>query len=160
DEHHPADPAAAYANTSCLLEPYRQTMHPDWAPLSPEEFPCRGQMREVGVERAPACDCPLLTVCPAQKALREVAAAQVWVTTPQCLVASKADPSSAEMRWLERAQHDMDLVIIDEADAVQQVLDSRFVQDEELVATEKGWSHRMAGYTNTALAGTGMAPAA
>lgn len=159
-QDHPADPAAAYANTSCLLEPYRQTMRPDWAPLPPEEFPCRGKMREVGAERAPACDCPLLTVCPAQKALREVAAAQVWVTTPQCLVASKADPSSAEMRWLEQAQHDMDLMIIDEADAVQQVLDSRFVQNEELVATEKGWSHRMAGYTNTALAGTGMAPAA
>jgi hypothetical protein len=160
DEHHPADPAAAYANTSCLLEPYRQTMRPDWAPLRPEEFPCRGRMREVGVERAPACDCPLLTVCPAQKALREVATAQVWVTTPQCLVASKADPASAEMRWFEQAQHHMDLMVIDEADAVQRVFDSKFVQDEELVATEKGWSHRMTGHTNTALAGTGMAPAA
>jgi hypothetical protein len=159
-EHHPADPAAAYASTSCLLEPYRQTMRPDWAPLRPEEFPCRGRMREVDAERAPACDCPLLTVCPVQKALREVTAARVWVTTPQCLVASKADPASAEMRWLEQAQHDMDLMIIDEADAVQRVLDTRFVQDEELVATEKGWSHRMAGHTNTALAGTGMAPAA
>ena len=104
--------------------------------------------------------CPLLTVCPAQKALREVATAQVWVTTPQCLVASKAEPSSAEMRWLEMAQHLMDLMIIDEADAVQRVLDTRFVQAEELVATEKGWSHRMAACTNTALAGTGMAAAA
>ena len=28
DEYHPADPAAAYANTSCLLEPYRE----DYAP--------------------------------------------------------------------------------------------------------------------------------
>lgn len=160
DEDHPADPAAAYANTACLLEPHRQTLRPDWAPLRPEDFPCRGRLREVGNEQAHACDCPLLPVCPVQKALREVATAQVWVTTPQCLVASKADPSSAEMRWLEQAQHDMDLMIIDEADAVQQVLDTRFVQDEELVATEKGWSHRMTGHTNTALAGTGMAPAA
>jgi hypothetical protein len=159
-EHHPADPAASYANTSCLLEPYRQTMRPGWAPLRPEEFPCRGQLREAGVDRAPARDCPLLTVCPVQKSLREVTAAQVWVTTPQCLVSSKADPASTQMRWLEQAQHDMDLMIIDEADSVQRVLDHRFVQDEELVATEKGWTHRMLGHTNTALAGTGMAPAA
>lgn len=160
DDDHPADPAAAYANTACVLEPYRQIMRPDWAPLRPEDFPCRGRLREVDAEPTRDCDCPLLAVCPVQKALREVATAQVWVTTPQCLVASKAVPSTAEMRWLEQAQHDMDLMIIDEADAVQQVLDTRFVQAEELVATEKGWSHRMAGHTNTALAGTGMAQAA
>jgi hypothetical protein len=160
DEYNPADPAAAYANMTCLLEPHRQTMRPDWAPLRPEDFPCRGQLREAGAAPAPACDCPLLPGCPAQKALREVATAQVWVTTPQCLVASKAEPASAEMRWLEQAQHDMDLMIIDEADAVQRVLDTRFVQTEQLVATERGWSHRMAGHTNDALAGMGMAPAA
>src|SRR5262249_25677246 len=78
DEFNHPDPTAGYANTSCLLEPYRQTLRPDWAPLRPEEFPCRGRLREVGVESAQACDCPLLPVCPAQKALREVATAQVW----------------------------------------------------------------------------------
>jgi pPIWI RE three-gene island domain Z len=159
DEYHPADPAAAYANTSCLLEPCRETTRPDWAPLRPEEFPCRGQLREADAESPRACDCPLLGVCPAQKALREAATAQVWVTTAQCLVSSKAEPASAEMRWLEQAQHDMDLLVIDEADAVQRVLDTRFVQTEQLVATDKGWSHRMAGYTNDALAGLAMAPA-
>jgi len=155
----PADPAAGYANMTCLLEPYRQTMRPDWEPLRPEDFPCRGALQDPEAS-VRALDCPLLGVCPAQKALREVAAARVWVTTPQCLLASRAEPATAQMRWLEQAQHDMDLLVIDEADAVQQVLDSRFVQAEELVATEKGWSHRMAGYTNSALAGTGMAPAA
>jgi hypothetical protein len=75
-------------------------------------------------------------------------------------VSSKAEPASAEMRWLEQAQHDMDLLVIDEADAVQRVLDTRLVQTEQLVATENGWSHRMAGYTNDALAGLAMAPAA
>jgi hypothetical protein len=158
DEHHPADPAAGYTNTSCLLEPYRESTRPDWAPLRPEEFPCRGQLKEDGTESPRACDCPLLPVCPAQKALRETAAAQVWVTTAQCLVSSKAEPATAEMRWFEQAQHDMDLLVIDEADAVQRVLDHRFVQTEQLVATEKGWSHRMAGYTNDALAGLAMAP--
>ena len=64
------------------------------------------------------------------------------------------------MRWLEQVQHDMDLLIIDEADAVQQVLDARFVQDREAGGSgEDGWTHRMAGYTNNALAGMSMAPA-
>jgi hypothetical protein len=81
DEYHPADPAAAYSNTSCLLEPYRETTRPDWAPLRPEEFPCRGQLREAGADSPRACDRPLLLVCPAQKALREAATARVWVTT-------------------------------------------------------------------------------
>ena len=42
------------------------------------------------------------------------------------------------MRWLEQTQHDMDLLIIDEADAVQRVLETRFVQTEQLVATDEG----------------------
>ena len=96
-----------------------------------QDFPCRGRLREAGVDRPRACDCPLLAVCPAQKALREVARAQVWVTTPQALVGTKADPADADVRWLEQVQHDMDLLIIDEADAVQQVLDDRFVQERE-----------------------------
>ncbi len=56
------------------------------------------------------------------------------------------------MRWLEQVQHDMDLLIIDEADAVQQVLDDRFVQEENLVSGEDGWTHRMVDDTNKAMA--------
>jgi restriction endonuclease in pPIWI_RE module len=153
----PPDPAAGYANASCLLEPYRQVLRPDWAPLAVREFPCRGRLREADVEGSPPHDCPLIAVCPTQKALREVADAQVWVTTPQCLVGTKADPASADVRWLEQAQHDMDLLIIDEADAVQQVLDQRFVQAEDLVGGEGGWTHRMDDYTNSAMARLSMA---
>ena len=148
----PPDPAAAYANASCLLEPYRQVMRPDWEPLAVQDFPCRGRLREVGAEAPRPCDCPLLAVCPAQKALRDVADAQVWVTTPQALVGTKADPAEADVRWLEQVQHDMDLLILDEADAVQQVLDDRFVQEENLVSGEDGWTHRMVDYANKAMA--------
>lgn len=155
----PPDPAAGYANASCLLEPFRQVMRPDWAPLAVQDFPCRGRLREAGVDRPPPCDCPLLAVCPAQKALRDVARAQVWVTTPQALVGTKADPADADVRWLEQVQHDMDLLIIDEADAVQQVLDDRFVQEENLVSGEDGWTHRMEDCTNRAMARVSMAPA-
>jgi hypothetical protein len=158
DEYTPADPAAAYANASCLLEPFRRSTAPGWAPLRPEEFPCRTSLMEADNDESPAYDCPLLPVCPAQKAFRETAAARVWITTPQCLVDSKARPATASMRWFEQVQHDMDLIIFDEADAVQQVFDRKFVQTEELVAPVKGWSHRMAGHTNDAMAGLSMAP--
>ncbi|MEV6527214.1 hypothetical protein AB0M43_35315 [Longispora sp. NPDC051575] len=158
DEFAPADAAAVYANTSCLLEPFRQHHQPDWAPLDPDETPCRGRLREADTERSSAYDCPLLSVCPAQKAHREIAAAQVWVTTPQCLITSKAEPATVSMRWFEAAQHHLDLLVIDEADAVQQVLDSKFVQTEQLVAADKGWTHRMIAHTNSGLDQQSMAP--
>jgi hypothetical protein len=160
DEDTPPDPAAAYANASCLLEPFRRSSGPDWAPLSPNEFPCRGSLREVEAKTPRIYDCPLLSICPAQTAYREIATAQVWVTTAQCLVSSRAEPAMASVRWFEAAQGHIDLMIIDEADAVQQVLDSRFVQTERLVSVEKGWTHRMVGYTNEAMAAQDMAPAA
>jgi hypothetical protein len=137
DEDTPPDPAAGYANASCLLEPFRRSSGPAWAPLSPNEFPCRGSLREAEADNPRIYDCPLLSICPAQKAYREIATAQVWVTTPQCLVSSRAEPAMASVRWFEAAQGHIDLMIIDEADAVQQVLDGRFVQTERLVSADK-----------------------
>lgn len=149
----PPDLAAAYVNTSCLLEPFRTSTPSGWAPLAPEDFPCQGRLHDLDDPKSPRYDCPLLQVCPVQKARREIADAQVWVTTAQCLVATRAQPSTISARWLEMVQHQVDLMIIDEADAVQQVLDHRFVQQERLVGTvEPGWTHRMVGHTNDALA--------
>lgn len=160
DDDNPADPAAAYANASCLLEPLRRTAGPTWNPLRPGDFPCHGRLREHDVEEPQTYDCPLLSICPAQKAYREVANAQVWVTTPQCLIASRAEPAEASTRWFEALYPLADLLIVDEADSVQQILDSRFVQTEQLVAAGKGWTHRMVGITNQALDVLHMAPAA
>jgi hypothetical protein len=154
-----ADPAAAYANASCLLEPFRVTARPDWQALRPADFPCRDRLRPVDAVRKPEHDCPLLAICPAQKAMREIAQAQVWVTTPQALIASRAEPAEESMRWLEAVQKYMDLLIVDEADAVQQVFDARFVQTVSLVDPDRGWSHRMLGETGSALARLAMAPA-
>ncbi|MFI7590235.1 hypothetical protein [Micromonospora sp. NPDC049359] len=160
DDDNPADPAAAYANASCLLEPFRRSANPDWKPLEPNEFPCHGKLRDAEADEPATYDCPLLSICPAQKAHREIANAQVWVTTAQCLIASRAEPADASMRWFEAFQPHTDLLVIDEADAVQQVLDSRFVQTEPLVAAGKGWTHRMVQHTNAALDNQSMAPAA
>ncbi len=153
------DAAADYTNVTCLLEPLRSHNRPGWTPLTPENAPCRGKLRSTKGNRRH--DCPLLSVCPAQKAYRDIGEAQVWVTTPQCLLASRAEPSTAAARWFEAAQWHLDLLIVDEADAVQQVFDARFVQTEHLVGgAAKGWSHRMVERTNDGLARQNMAPAA
>lgn len=157
-----SDPAAAYANVSCLLEPFRRDTDPGWAPLEPEDFPCQGQLRLVDEDdkKKARHDCPLLSLCPAQRAYQEVAEADIWVTTPQCLLRSRAKPATVAVRWFEAAQWHIDLLIIDEADAAQQVFDNCFVQQERLVGTGEGWSHRMVELTNEALAERGMAPSA
>ncbi|MGA5298902.1 hypothetical protein ACPCHT_03190 [Nucisporomicrobium flavum] len=152
------DPAAAYTNVSCLLEPFRRDNGPNWTPIEPGDFPCRGTLRSTD-GRNTRHDCPLLSICPAQRAYREIAEAEIWVTTPQCLLGSRAEPATVSARWFEAAQWHLDLLIIDEADAVQQVFDDRFVQEENLVGAGRGWSHRMVELTNEALADRGMAPA-
>lgn len=135
------DPAADFVNTICLLDPLRETNHPEWAPLTPDSFPCRGALRSTdGKDKLH--DCPLLAVCPHQETERRIAHAKVWVTTAPGLVASRAEPAEAKMRWLEACQHHSDLIIIDEADNVQQDLDDRFVQYETLVAPGEGWTDR------------------
>ncbi|GLZ28076.1 hypothetical protein Lesp02_02660 [Lentzea sp. NBRC 105346] len=135
------DPAAAFVNSVCLLDPHRQVVDPDYAPLEPEDFPCRSRLRPAAEDRAdkPA-DCPLISVCPHQLAERNIADAQVWVTTPQGLLRSKASPATENMRWLEACQHHTDLIIVDEADRVQKIFDDHFVQTELLVAADRGWA--------------------
>lgn len=134
------DPAARFATTACLLEPHRQVLTTDYTPLEPRDFPCRGQLRRADEVAAKAVDCPLLSVCPFQAAEREVSSAEVWVTTAQALITSKAVPATEEMRWLEACQHHADLVVVDEADRVQKVFDDQFVQSEQLVASDRGWT--------------------
>lgn len=136
-----ADPAARFVSTVCLLEPARLGNRPEWSPLAPEDFPCRGRLTDPEKQRR-LFDCPLLAVCPHQAAERRVAGAEVWVTTAAGLVASRAEPAAASMRWLEACQHRSDLIIVDEADAVLQDLDQRFLQQETLVAPSTGWTDR------------------
>lgn len=136
------DPAAAFVNTVCLLEPHRQTVDPDYAPLEPDDFPCHSRLVEVTAGDSPTtpADCPLLSICPHQLAERNIAEAQVWVTTPQGLLRSKASPAAENMRWLEACQHHTDLIVVDEADRVQKIFDDHFVQTELLVAADRGWA--------------------
>jgi hypothetical protein len=112
------DPAARFVNTVCLLDPYRESNKATWSPLTPEDFPCRGQLHPDSEKSRRRYDCPLLAVCPYQETEQRIAEAEVWVTTPAGLIASRAEPSAAAMRWLEACQHHTDLIIVDEADTV------------------------------------------
>ena len=73
DEYHPAGSGGRRTRTrhACLSRTGRPCARTGRR-CALEDFPCRGRLREAGAERPRACDCPLLAVCPAQKALREV----------------------------------------------------------------------------------------
>lgn len=138
------DPAAVFTNNICLLEPgwRRMSNSPDLEPLHPDDYPCRGRLRKMDDDSGhpERFDCPLLAVCPTQAAENAIAEARVWVTTPQGLVRSRATAMQDDMRWLEACQHHTDLIVVDEADQVQQTFDSQFMQAELLVAAETGWA--------------------
>ncbi|MEV6987018.1 hypothetical protein AB0M95_37980 [Sphaerisporangium sp. NPDC051017] len=138
-----SDPAAAFTTAFCPLEQLRTVNDPTQQPLQPEEYPCRGAMHVVGVKRR-LFDCPLAHVCPHQNAEREVAQAEVWVTTAAGLMSSWARPAAVRMRWIEAAQHHLDLLLVDEADEVQRAFDSKFLQNEVLALPDRGWSDRTA----------------
>ncbi|MFD8631750.1 hypothetical protein [Streptomyces sp. NPDC059533] len=131
---HP-DAAARFAVDVCLLDPLI-----GGDPLEEGERPCRNALRVVG--QRGKCDCPLLPVCPRQRADNELGTAQVQITTPAGLVFSRATWSNASMRVVERFQHDLDFLYVDEADDVQRAFDEAFLQHEVLTDPDSGWSTR------------------
>ncbi|MFJ6616216.1 hypothetical protein ACIQOW_01365 [Kitasatospora sp. NPDC091335] len=135
------DGAAEFATDLCLLESLLDTTSPVREPLTGEERPCRGGLRMEG--KRGKLDCPLLAVCPAQVAERRIPAAQVWVTTPAALLMSRAQPAAYRARWATVFQHELDLLIVDEADQVMTQFDTKFMHQEPLTAPD-GWSSRLA----------------
>ncbi|WP_181138388.1 hypothetical protein [Streptomyces sp. Ru73] len=131
---HP-DAAARFAVDVCLLDPLI-----GGDPLEEGERPCRNALQVVG--QRGRCDCPLLPVCPRQRADNELDTAQVQITTPAGLVFSRAAWSDAAMRVVERFQHDLDFLFVDEADDVQRAFDEAFLQHEVLTDPDSGWSTR------------------
>lgn len=136
-----ADPAAEYTAGFCPLEQLRRSTHPDRQPLKPEEYPCRGKLRDIA-QRRKLFDCPMADFCPHRAAERAVTDADVWVTTTHGLLKSRAQAFGVRVRNLERAQHELDLLLVDEADGVQQDIDGMFLQNEVLTLPRRGWSDR------------------
>ncbi|MDH6130966.1 hypothetical protein P3T37_000333 [Kitasatospora sp. MAA4] len=146
------DAAADFATDLCMLESLLEPAGPVHEPLTATERPCRGKLVVESGKRRKA-DCPLLAVCPAQAAARKVPTAQVWVTTPAALLASSAGPASYKARWITAFQHDLDLVVADEADQVMTHFDTKFMHQEPLTAPD-GWSSRQAVAWHEALGRT------
>ncbi|MEU9026798.1 hypothetical protein AB0D46_04515 [Streptomyces sp. NPDC048383] len=135
------DAAAAFADDQCYLEELRLTSRTDRAPLPREERPCRGKLFVEG--QSGRRDCPILPRCPAHTAPRKVAEAQVWVTTAAGLASTMMPQSQVDVRVAEAAQHHLAVLLVDEADTVQQQFDDQFLLHEILSQPGRGWSHRV-----------------
>lgn len=154
------DPAAKYASATCLLEPFRSGHEREWKPLDPKDFPCRGGKLR-GVSDGKPHDCPLVDVCPFQKAAQDSAEANVWVTTSAALIATNATESNVRIKEAEQFQHHADLMVVDEADKVYHDLDERFTQTEPLVGAGghgSGWTAKAVAETAEALGEKSMGP--
>ncbi|MFH8747464.1 hypothetical protein ACH4GK_09510 [Streptomyces rimosus] len=135
------DPAAEFTTSMCLLEPLRTGAGRGDGPLREEDFPCRGRLK-LPTKRE-LHDCPLTHVCPQQAATRAVPDAQVWVMTSSGLVSSRMEGSSYRARQIEAIQHELGLLLVDEADKVMGDFDQRFMLQEPLTFPG-GWSARTA----------------
>ncbi len=135
------DPAAEFTTSMCLLEPLRTGAGRGDAPLREEDFPCRGRLKLP--KKRELHDCPLTHVCPQQAAARAVPDAQVWVMTSSGLVSSRMEGSSYRARQIEAIQHELGLLLVDEADKVMGDFDQRFMLQEPLTFPG-GWSARTA----------------
>lgn len=155
-----ADATAPFTTDLCPLEMLLEPTGPVAEPLALNDRPCRNTLRVVGAKRGKdRVDCPLLSVCPSQVAACDVPDAQVWVTTPAALLASGAEPAAYSARWVTAAQHELDLLVVDEADQVMTQFDKKFLHHEPLTQPD-GWSSRIAVAWHEGLATTWYRPLA
>ena len=84
--------------------------------------------------------CPLFPVCPAQHQQRAAVDAQVILMTPAAFAYMTPDPWVLKERVTipELFQYIVDLVIVDEVDAVQKELDGIFAPREPIMGAERG----------------------
>ncbi|KAF0225747.1 MAG: hypothetical protein FD176_194 [Rhodospirillaceae bacterium] len=91
------------------------------------------------VDDGRARSCPLWAACPAQDQQRAAVDAQVLIMTPQAFVHMTPDKWTTEhhLTMPELLQYIADLVIIDEADAVQKSLDDAFAPRSQIMGDER-----------------------
>ena len=110
-------------------------------------------------EKKPAAHaCPLWRACPRHFGARELAKAQIWVSTPAGLIHSSvpAQMNEERIRYLELAARRSDLIIVDEADRVQMLLDTAFAPSATLVGrSPNSWLDEVSRHKVAELAGQG-----
>ena len=107
----------------------------DLEDIPPGSEPCEDLYEKEDINSARRV-CPLITVCPVHLARNEMMQASIWVATPQSLVLTRAPMQavSENVRLLETAYRECDLIIVDEADRVQAQLDDMFAPTVNLIS--------------------------
>ncbi|MFJ3048427.1 hypothetical protein ACIPEN_21550 [Herbaspirillum chlorophenolicum] len=84
--------------------------------------------------------CPLISMCPVHAQQMSLSDASVIVMTSQALLSMSPDKSvvAENMSFPELFQYTADVVLIDEADSVQQTFDDHCLQDASLLAADSG----------------------
>lgn len=101
----------------------------------------------------PKRSCPLFSGCPAQSQQRTAVNAQVIVMTAPAFLMMRPDINvlSESMSFPELVQFNRDLVIVDEADAVQRTLDEHFAVPAPIMGGEGSYLPQSALSVHTAL---------
>ena len=114
--------------------------------ISPGGEPCDGLQDKPDVNSR-RHNCPLERQCPVRRARTELMDAQIWVATPASLLYTRApqDATDSNMRMLELAYRENDVIIVDEADRVQIQTDDSFAPSDILIGerNSKGWMEQV-----------------
>jgi hypothetical protein len=133
-----------FLNTACPL----QSLIPLDAlskPLKPGTEPCSGlrkspETSKNGRQRHSTCLCPLFAVCPSQQLYRDMAGAQIWITTPGAMGAA-ALPAQLETRSIRLGDliyEQSDLVVLDEVETVMEWFDRLYARETKLTGDGQG----------------------
>lgn len=140
---HTQHPGFAMLSTVCPLDGLRR----DVAPIRPGKEPCTRLYPSATEDETPRerRDCPLMPVCPIHLPTQQMSSARIWLATPASLLASgpQAPLVPQQMRNTELVMRYADVVLVDEADAVQVQFDDRFSPFEVLVGRQDAWLDRL-----------------
>ena len=136
-------PGFAMLSTICPLDGLRQ----DVQPIDLGKEPCNRLYPSESEEdnSSHRRDCPLMPVCPIHFPTQQMSSANIWLATPASLLASGPQAPLAPLRQrnIELVMRLADVVLIDEADAVQVQFDDRFAPFEVLVGRHDAWLDRL-----------------
>lgn len=137
-----------FLNPACPLQgliSHGQLTEAQGLPLVPGKEPCnRLQLVKDRSEYSTASDknylCPLFAICPSQQVYRDMAEAQVWITTPGAMGAAAlpAQLESRPIRLGDLIYEQSHIVVFDEADTVMEWFDRLYAQQTRLTGNGEG----------------------
>lgn len=104
-----------------------------------------------------AQDCPLMPVCPVHATTRRLDKASIWLATSASLLVSGPQVPLIEesVRTIELVMRSSDIILVDEADAVQVQFDNYFARVETLIGRNESWLDRLGNLVARQLYQTG-----